>query len=209
MTRPARRLSIFPLGGAILFPRMHLPLHIFEPRYRALVSDAMARDQRIGMMQPRSAGEPPSLFAVGCIGRISDIEALEDGRFNIVLEGEARFRLLRELDVTTAFRQVEATVMSDEDDDPGILSSPERAALESESRKFAEKLGYGVDWDAVGRLDDETFVNAIAQVAPFDIASKQALLEAGKLGDRSEMLIQLMQFHRRGDSPGTGFSSVQ
>ncbi|CAN5272386.1 LON peptidase substrate-binding domain-containing protein [soil metagenome] len=209
MTLPARRLSLFPLGGAILFPRMHLPLHIFEPRYRALVSDAMARDQRIGMIPPRSEGEPPPLFAVGCIGRISDIEALEDGRFNIVLEGEARFRLLRELDVTTAFRQVEAEVMSDEDDDPGILSSPERAALEAESRKFAEKLGYGVDWDAVGRLDDETFVNAIAQVAPFDIASKQALLEAGKLGDRSEMLVQLMQFHRRGDRPGAGPSSVQ
>ncbi|MCE7797441.1 LON peptidase substrate-binding domain-containing protein [Sphingobium sufflavum] len=197
-----RRLSIFPLGGAILYPRMQLPLHIFEPRYRALVSDAMARDQRIGMIQPRGPGDPPALFDIGCIGRIGEIEALEDGRFNIVLEGEARFRLVRELDVTTAFRQVEATVMTDEQDDPGILASSERAALEYESRIFADKLGYSVDWNAVGRLDDETFVNAIAQIAPFDDASKQALLEVDRLNERSEMLMQLMQFHGRGDTSG-------
>ncbi len=202
MTRTTRRLSIFPLGGAILYPRMQLPLHIFEPRYRALVSDAMARDQRIGMIQPRSAGEPAPLFDVGCIGRIGDIEALEDGRFNIVLEGEARFRVVRELDVTTSFRQVEAKLMTDEEDDPGILASSERAALEYESRCFAETLGYGVDWDAVARLDDETFVNAIAQIAPFDDAAKQALLEVDRLNERSEMLMQLMHFHGRSDRPG-------
>lgn len=209
MPLPARRLSIFPLGRAILFPRMHLPLHIFEPRYRALVSDAMARGQRIGMVQPRGHGDEPPLFEIGCIGRISDIEALEDGHFNIVLEGEARFRIRRELDVTTPFRQVEAEPMSEEEDDPGVLSSIERAALEAESRLFAESLGYGVDWEAVGRLDDETFVNAIAQVAPFDIAAKQALLEADRLSDRSETIVQLMQFHRRGDRPGAGSDSLQ
>jgi Lon protease-like protein len=203
MTSP-RRLSIFPLGRAILFPRMQLPLHIFEPRYRALVSDSMARGQRVGMVQPRGPGEDPPLFEIGCIGRIGDIQAMEDGRFNIVLEGESRFRIVRELDVTTPFRQVEALPMSEEQDDPGILSPIERAALEQESRRFADHLGYAVDWDAIGRLDDETFVNAIAQVAPFDIAGKQALLEADRLGDRSEMLIQLMQFHGRDERSGSG-----
>lgn len=204
MTAPVtRRLSIFPLGQALLFPRMHLPLHIFEPRYRALVSDAMARDQRIGMIQPRDASEPPALFAVGCIGRINDIQALADGRFNIVLEGEARFRVLRELDVATPFRQVEARLMTEEEDDPGILAPGERAALELETRRYADHLGYGIDWDAIARLDDETFVNAIAQVAPFGTADKQALLEADRLADRSELLIQLMQFHGRGDERGS------
>jgi Lon protease-like protein len=200
-SRATKRLSIFPLGGAILYPRMQLPLHVFEPRYRALVSDAMARDQRIAMVQPRSAGDPPALFDVGCIGRIGEIEALDDGRFNIVLEGEARFRIVREREVTTSFRQVDAIVMTEEEDDPGILASSERAALEHEARLFAEKLGYGVDWDAVARLDDETLVNAIAQIAPFDNAGKQALLEADQLNDRSELLMQLMQFHGRSDRP--------
>lgn len=196
----ARRLSIFPLPRAILFPRMQLPLHIFEPRYRAMISDALARDQRIGMIQPRGPGEPPPVFQIGCIGRIANVEALDDGRYNVVLEGEARFRVVRELDVTTPFRQVDALPLSEEEDDPGILSSGERAALEMETRRFAEKLGYALDWDSVDRLDDETFVNAIAQIAPFGVADKQAVLEVDTLSDRSEMLIQLMGFHGSGDA---------
>ena len=81
-----KRISIFPLGGAILLPDMQLPLHIFEPRYRALVGDALARDRMIGMIQPMGGGDNPSLFAVGCLGRIGDVEALADGRYNIVLD---------------------------------------------------------------------------------------------------------------------------
>lgn len=99
-----QRISIFPLSGAVLYPGLQLPLHIFEPRYRALVSDALARDRRIGMIQPQQPVEGAPLFSVGCLGRIDEVEALEDGRFNIVLEGESRFRMIRELDVTTPFR---------------------------------------------------------------------------------------------------------
>ena len=102
----ATRISIFPLSGALLYPGLQLPLHIFEPRYRAMISDALARDRRIGMIQPQRAAEGSPLFAVGCLGRIGNVEATDDGRFNIVLEGEARFRVLRELDVITPFRQV-------------------------------------------------------------------------------------------------------
>lgn len=100
------RLSIFPLAGAILFPGMPMPLHIFEPRYRALVSDAMARDRRIGMVQPSGDGDTPSLYQMGCVGRIAEVEAMEDGRYNLVLEGVSLFRIVRELEVTTPFRQV-------------------------------------------------------------------------------------------------------
>jgi Lon protease-like protein len=196
------RLSVFPLGGALLFPRMQLPLHIFEPRYRAMVTDSLARDRRIGMIQPRDANEPPTLFDIGCVGRIADVEALPDGRFDIVLEGLARFTILRELDVTTPFRQVEAELEESRDDE--FLSLGERASLEMESRRFADGLGYAVDWEAVTRLDDESLVNGIAQIAPFDVASKQALLEASSLGDRAGLIVQLMQFFgRHGDDGGT------
>jgi uncharacterized protein len=195
-------LSIFPLSGALLFPRMQLPLHIFEPRYRALVSDAMARDRRIGMIQPRPATtqaevEAPRLFDIGCVGKIAHVEAMDDGRYNIVLEGVARFRLLRELDVTTPFRQVEAQIETADDDAP--LAGIQRADLERESRRFAEAQGYAVDWEAVGRLDDEALVNGIAQIAPFDSAAKQALLEAASLADRAELIVQLMRFFGRHD----------
>lgn len=193
-----KRISIFPLAGAILLPGMQLPLHIFEPRYRALVSDALARDRMIGMIQPSGRGDAPGLFAVGCLGRIEDVEALEDGRYNIVLEGLQRFRMNRELQVTTPFRQIEAELW-EEDELGEVLSMAERASLEMESRRFAEAQGYAVDWSAVGQLDDFSLVNAIAQIAPFDSAAKQALLEARGLCVRSELIVQLMQFFGRHD----------
>ncbi|MFZ9396764.1 MAG: LON peptidase substrate-binding domain-containing protein [Erythrobacter sp.] len=191
------RLSIFPLPGAILFPGLQLPLHIFEPRYRALVSDALARDRRIAMIQPQRPVEGAPLYSVGCVGRIGEIEAMDDGRFNLVLQGEARFRILRELDVTTAFRQVEAELIDDEDN--AVLSAVERAGFEREARRFADNQGYSVDWNSVERLDDETLINGVAQIAPFDPASKQALLEAPDLAARCELLIQLMYFYGRRD----------
>lgn len=193
-----KRLSIFPLPGALLFPGMHLPLHIFEERYQALINDAMARDRRIGMIQPKTGGDTPQLFDIGCVGKIIDIEALDDGRFNIVLEGVARFRVIEELDSSTAFRQVQAEIEEPREEDE-VLASTERAALEIESRKFADLQGYQVDWDSIGRLDDFAFVNGIAQIAPFDVASKQALLEVDGLANRSELIIQLLQFFGRQD----------
>lgn len=186
------RLSLFPLPDAILFPGLQLPLHVFEPRYRELVGNALARDRRIAMIQPQTSAEDAPLYSIGCVGRIGDVEAVEDGRYNIVLEGEARFRVLRELDVRTPFRQVEAELIDDPDDE--VLSAVERAGFEYEARRFADLQGYSVDWDSVERLDDETLINGVAQIAPFDSAAKQALLEAPDLSQRCELMIQLMQF---------------
>lgn len=198
--RTTQRLSIFPLAGALLFPRSQLPLHIFEPRYRALVTDAIARDRRIAMIQPRGAGEPPPLFEIGCIGHIREIERLNDGRFNVVLEGVSRFRLVRELTVTTPFRQVEGDTADFTDAEPAeALPSVVRAEIEREARRFADSRGVAVDWTAVSRLDDETLVNGIAQIAPFDAAAKQALLEALTLAERADLLAQFLGFFRRGD----------
>jgi uncharacterized protein len=197
-TQTATRIAVFPLSGALLFPRMQLPLHIFEPRYRAMIKESLSRDRRIGIIQPRSNEEVPALYDVGCIGKIANVEALDDGRYNVVLEGLSRFRLIRELDVTTPFRQIEADVFVD-DDVHQNLGIANRAALEQEARRFADLQGYAVDWDAVSRLDDESLVNGIAQVAPFDHAAKQALLEVMGLGDRAELIVQLMQFFGRHD----------
>ena len=192
------RISIFPLPGAILFPGLQLPLHIFEPRYRALVKDALARDRRIGMIQPQRGEEGAPLYQVGCLGKIEEVEALDDGRFNLILTGEARFKVIRELDAATPFRQVEAELLDNED--YPALSPIERASFEREARRFAEAQGYRVDWEAVTRLDDESLIDGTSQIVPFDIASKQALLEAPSLSVRCELLVQLMQFFGRRDS---------
>jgi len=187
-----QRISIFPLPGAVLYPGLQLPLHIFEPRYRAMVSDALARDRRIGMVQPQRPQEGAPLFEIGCLGRIGEVEALPDGRYNIILEGEARYRILRELEVSTLFRQVEAELIEEPEDDQ--LAPIERAAFEREAQRFSEAQGYRVDWNSVSRLDDVSLINGVSQIAPFDPAAKQALLEAPDLSARCELLIQLMQF---------------
>jgi hypothetical protein len=193
----SRRLSIFPLTGAVLFPGMQLPLHIFEPRYRALVGDALIRDRQIAMIQPQRPEDGAPLYSVGCIGKIGEVQAMDDGRYNLILEGTARFRLVRELDVSTAFRQIEAEIYEEDEDE--TLSHAQRGGFEREARRFAEAQGYSVDWGSVERLDDRSLINGVSQIAPFDPASKQALLEAESLTDRCELLVQLMQFYGRTD----------
>ncbi|WP_067489954.1 LON peptidase substrate-binding domain-containing protein [Erythrobacter sp. CCH5-A1] len=192
-----KRLPIFPLTGAVLFPGMQLPLHIFEPRYRAMVGDALIRDRLIAMIQPQRPIEGAPLFEVGCVGRIGEIQAMDDGRYNLILQGTARFRLVRELEVTTAYRQVEAEIFDEDEDE--TLTHAQRGGFEREARHFADSQGYSVDWDSVERLDDRSLINGVSQIAPFDPASKQALLEAETLTDRCELLVQLMQFYGRHD----------
>jgi Lon protease-like protein len=194
--KPAR-VPIFPLAGAILFPRAQLPLHIFEERYRAMVEDALAGSGRIAMIQPaEEEAERPGLYRVGCLGELVGVEELDDGRYNIMLLGSQRFRLIAEADVPTLYRQADVDLAAFDDEEPPPLASIQRAEVEREARRFGDALGLAVDWEAVSRLDDEMLVNAIAQVAPFDIGAKQALLEEVSLAGRADLVVQLMQFQR-------------
>lgn len=194
------RAPLFPLAGAILFPRAQLPLHIFEPRYREMVRDAVDGDGNIAIVQPQLVevpeGQEPVLYSVGCLGEIVGLEELEDGRYNIVLNGSNRFRLMNEVDLETPYRNGDLDVGAFDDREPPPLAMAERAEVEREARRLGDALGLAVDWSAVSRLDDEMLVNAIAQVAPFDVSAKQALLEAETLESRADLLVQLMQFLR-------------
>ena len=215
------RVPIFPLAGALLFPRAQLPLHIFEPRYRAMIRDALASDRLIAMVQPRPVpgenaeglGSPeldsPVLFDIGCIGRISACDELDDGRFNIVLEGLSRFRIAREAEVSTPYRQVDADRDGFEEDADAVLGIAQRAEVEREARAYADSLGYIVDWDSISRLDDEMLVNGICQIAPLDVSSKQALLEAPDLVMRADLLVQFMQFQRMAPGGADGPETLQ
>jgi uncharacterized protein len=192
------RVPLFPLTGAILFPRSQLPLHIFEPRYREMVRDAIEGPGRIAMIQPHRLDDDNKapLYAVGCVGELVGVEELDDGRFNIVLLGSNRFRLVREVEGDTAYRCAEVDIEAFDDEEPEPLQMIQRAEVEREARRLGDVMGLAVDWAAVGRLDDEMLVNAIAQVAPFDVGAKQALLEQATLDGRADLLVQLMQFHR-------------
>jgi len=194
------RAPLFPLAGAILFPRAQLPLHIFEARYRDMVRDCVDGEGLIAMIQPRIAesedeSEPP-LYQVGCVGEIVGMEELENGRFNIILSGTNRFRLIDEVDLGTSYRNADLDVGAFDDREPPAMSMTARAEVEREARRLGDSLGLSIDWSAVSRLDDELLVNAIAQVAPFDVSAKQALLESETLDGRADLLVQLMQFLR-------------
>ena len=197
MSSSPARLPLFPLAGAILFPRSQLPLHIFEPRYRDMVRDALSNGGRIGMVQPlASDDEEREIYPVGCVGDIVGVEELDDGRFNLVLHGSNRFRILAETDLGTTYRHADVDLSAFDDSEPPPLAIALRADVEREARRLGDALGFVVDWESVGRLDDEMLVNAIAQVAPLDVGAKQALLEEPGLAGRADLLVQLMQFHR-------------
>jgi len=192
------RVPLFPLPGAILFPRSQLPLHIFEQRYREMVKDVIDGAGQIAMIQPLRLDDDnlAPLYGVGCVGEVVGVEELDDGRYNIVLLGSNRFRLVRESEVDAPYRCAEVDIEQFDDSEPGPLAPIQRAEVEREARRLGDALGLAVDWAAVAQLDDEMLVNAIAQVAPFDIGAKQALLEQATLDGRADLLVQLMQFHR-------------
>lgn len=190
------RVRLFPLSGAILLPRAVMPLNIFEPRYLEMVRDAMATDQMIALVQPRDDDEPPSLYDIGAVGRITQYNETGDGRFLIALTGMARFRLVQELPATTSYRQAEVDYTPYASDwspaDP--LAATARADLESTLKIYLEAQGLSADWDAVKSADDESLVNTLSVVCPFTTAERQALLQALSLPDRASTLATLMAF---------------
>jgi Lon protease-like protein len=191
-------IAVFPLPDAILLPRAEMPLNIFEPRYLAMVDWALAGDRIIGMIQPdelaRGTRRGPRLQSVGCAGRITSYAETGDGRYMISLSGIARFRTVQEIPTATLFRQCRVTAEPfaadfDEGDDVGI----DRKAVLKTFRAYLSAHNLEADWDSVGRASNETLVNALAMMAPFGAAEKQALLEAPDLRARAETLIALTE----------------
>lgn len=191
------RVRLFPLSGTILLPRAVMPLNIFEPRYLAMVRDAMATDQMIAVIQPRDADEdPPGLFDVGATGKITQYSETGDGRFLIALTGLARFRLAGELPATTPYRQalVDYGPYAADWSPADPLAATARADLEGTLREYLETQGLSADWEAVKSADDESLVNTLSVVCPFASAERQALLEAPTLPARASTLATLMRF---------------
>jgi Lon protease-like protein len=191
-------VPVFPLTGAVLLPRGVMPLNIFEPRYLAMVRDALSGTGVIGMIQPRRASDArrPELFDIGCIGRITESRDAEDGRMLIELTGLVRFRIGRELDVTTPYRQVVADYDAFQGDlsPPRAVSPAARVALEETLRTYLDANGLSADWEAVTSADDDSLVTTLSAVCPFDPVEKQALLEAPDLPGRAATLTALMTF---------------
>ena len=199
-----RTIPIFPLPGALLLPRARLPLHIFEPRYLAMLDDTMKTPHRlIGMIHPRETpkDEAPCLHAIGCAGRLTAFSETEDGRYMITLTGISRFRVKEEVDGFAPYRRCDIDWAGFERDlgpvehDPGL----DRDCLMVLLHRFFEAQELSTDWDSLRDAEEELLLNSLSMLCPFAPHEKQALLEAPSLTTRRETLIALIEFAMRGD----------
>lgn len=196
---------MFPLPGALLLPRARLPLHIFEPRYLAMLDDTMKTQHRlIGMVQPREvpgSGEK-RLHSIGCAGRLTAFSETEDGRYMITLTGVSRFRIQAETDGFTPYIRCEIN-WDDFSRDLGPAEHDtefDRDALLGILGRYFQAQKLSTDWDSLREAEDELLINSLSMLCPFDPEDKQALLEAPSLATRRETLVTLLEFALRGGS---------
>lgn len=201
-------IPIFPLTGALLLPGGRMPLNIFEPRYLHMIDDALKSGRHIGMVQPaldgskRDDGEP-QLCGVGCLGRLTSFAESGDGRYIISLEGVTRFRLVRELDVRTPYRQAEVAHFVSDLSQEEQGDSVDRESLLAAFRAYLDANGMEADWESVARARNALLVNALCMMSPYGPAEKQALLEASDLKTRAETLIALTEMTLARDVDGS------
>jgi uncharacterized protein len=203
-------IPVFPLPGALLLPRGQMPLNIFEPRYLAMIDDALRSGLRlVGMIQPDPAhpgpDEKPSLYKVGCVGRITQLAESGDGRYLLQLTGIARFRIAEELAVRTPYRQCRVLYTPFVDDFTARKGEDEvdRAEVLRALTDFLKANNLKTDWDGIKNAPNEALVNALAMMSPYGAAEKQALLEAPDLKTRAEILVALTEMElAKGTTPG-------
>ena len=204
-------IPVFPLPGALLLPRGQMPLNIFEPRYLAMVDDALRDGHRlIGMIQPdvahadNDAATPP-LFKIGCVGRITELAESGDGRYLIELTGIARFHIEEELRVKTAYRQCRVTYAPFADDFVARKGEDQvdREAVLTALRNFLAANNLNADREGIEKAPNEALVNALCMMSPYGAAEKQALLEAPDLKSRAEILVAITEIElAKKDSEG-------
>ena len=181
-------IPVFPLPGALLLPRGQMPLNIFEPRYLAMIDDALRSGQRlIGMIQPDTAHpgpeEKPHLYKIGCVGRLTQFAETGDGRYLIQLTGISRFRVGEEMAVTTPYRQCRVSYAPFADDFVARKGEDavDREAVLKALAAFLKANNLKADWEGIENAPNEALVNALAMMSPYGPAEKQALLEAPDL----------------------------
>lgn len=188
-------IPVFPLTGALLLPGGYLPLNIFEPRYLAMVDDALKSDRLIGMIQPRDNTQtPPALYDTGCAGRITDFTETTDGRYLITLSGVCRFKIAQELDVKTPYRRIRADWKNFEGDfNRKECLDIDRPALHETLKEFLTLNGMDGDWDSMSGTSDNKLITCLSMVSPFEPKEKQALLEAPCCASRARLFMTMLE----------------
>ena len=196
-----KTIPVFPLPKAVLLPRSRLPLHIFEPRYLAMVEDCLKTPHRyIGMLQP--TGTEGRLHTIGCAGKLTQFSETEDGRYMITLTGISRYRIEGEVEGFSPYRRFNVQWDGFEKDRevPEQDISFDRDGFFKLLGKFLEGEGLSTDWETLQQADNELLINSLSMMLDFDLEDKQALLEAPSLQTRRETLTTLFEFSLRGGS---------
>lgn len=210
------RIPVFPLRGAILLPRSTLPLSVFEPRYLQMLDDVMSGDRVLGIVQPQAvgdgsaespAGKSAGLKRVGCVGRVTSYQELEDGRLLITLTGIARFETIDEAATAKLYRVMSVSYdrySADFSEGHGE-AEVDRDTLLRVLRSYLEANRLAADWSSIMRASNEVLVNALSVMSPYGPEEKQALLEAQDLKLRAEVLVALaeMELASSAESGGT------
>ena len=194
-------IAVFPLPGALLLPRARFPLHLFEPRYLAMLDDCLKTSHRmIGMIQPYEGPNGETLHTIGCAGRISQFSETEDGRYMITLAGISRFRIVEEVSGFTPYRRCNVDWTGFERDTGSSETDKgfDRDAFMGLLGRFFTSQDLSTDWESLKEAEDELLINSLSMLCPFDPEDKQALLEAPSLATRRETLVTLIEFALRG-----------
>jgi Lon protease-like protein len=205
-------LAVFPLPGAILLPRARLPLNIFEPRYLTMIDDAMRGGRLIGMVQPINDADDTALYPVGCTGRITSLSETDDRRYLIVLTGVCRFRIERELSLSSPYRQTRVTYSEFSDDLQQTDEAPslDRQRLATALSAYLKDRHFDADWGAAEKAPTEILINSLSMICPFAVSEKQALVEAKTIDERAVALLTLLEMAVAGGEGSTeGGQSVQ
>ncbi len=188
------KIPVFPLSGALLLPGGTLPLNIFEPRYLAMVRDAIASPLRlIGMIQSKKEKSSNPYYSIGCAGRISSFSEQEDGRILISLSGCIRFDAVNFSEGFSRYLTAEINWKNYEEDLTIDEAPIDRNKLSSTLRQYFDAKGFKVDWSQLESCSDERLVSTLSMICPFDVAEKQALLEVKDLSSRAELLTTILQ----------------
>jgi Lon protease-like protein len=187
----------------LLLPRARLPLHVFEPRYLAMLDDCLKTETRlIGMVQPNQVPgrEGNGLHRIGCAGRVTQFSETEDGRYMITLSGMSRFRVLKEVEGFSPYRRCDVSWDGFERDLQGVETDKafDRDRFMNLLDRFFNSKELSADWETLQEADDELLLNSLSMLLEFGPEDKQALLEAPSLSTRRETLVTLIEYAMRG-----------
>ena len=189
-------IPVFPLSNFIFFPKTTVPLNIFEKRYLEMINDSMSGDRIIGMIQPKEQNkQKPTLYLIGCAGKITSFNETEDGRYLIALSGISRFKILDEIKSDDLYRKCKVDFSDFTEDfnkSKEKLNFSDLRLIFQNLKSLFDKEGYIINWKELEKEDLNETLNALAMASPFSLEEKQILLEAKNIGERRKKLEEIL-----------------